>query len=307
MQGVLTGFSVILVLVGAGYLAARLGVLKGEKRFVLNQASFYVATPALLFVIISEADVSIMASPVVLIHALGAVCAAALFVVLSRLFFPRNLATTTLTATAAGYVNANNIGLPIGIYVLGEITYVPPLILLQVLIFAPVVLAILEATRGSSRGAMLAFGRAFRNPIIIASLLGLLVSFTGWTIPEAIFAPLEQLGLAAIPMVLLAFGASLHGQPILERGSGLKEAAVAVAIKSIVFPVMTWVLAGPIMGFNPEHVYAAVVLAALPSAQNVYNFAATYRKAELVVRNVVLFTTFASLPVIFVIAVLLKP
>ena len=49
MLGVLYGFAVILGIIGAGYLAAVGGVVKGDQRRVLNRMAFYVALPALLF------------------------------------------------------------------------------------------------------------------------------------------------------------------------------------------------------------------------------------------------------------------
>ena len=53
-----------------------------------------------------------------------------------------------VTAFASGYVNANNIGLPVAIYVLGSATYPAPVILLQLLVFAPAGLVVLEHSRG---------------------------------------------------------------------------------------------------------------------------------------------------------------
>ncbi|QCB29299.1 hypothetical protein CENDO_10225 [Corynebacterium endometrii] len=49
-------------------------------------------------------------------------------------------------------------------------------------------------------------------------------------------------------------------------------------------------------------VYTAVILAALPTAQNVYNYAATFDKGQTVARDTVFITTFASLPVMLIIA-----
>ena len=48
----------------------------------------------------------------------------------------------------------------------------------------------------------------------------------------------------------------------------------------------------------------ALILAALPTAQNVYNYAATYRKDEIVARDTVFLSTFLALPVMLGIAAL---
>lgn len=305
MSGVLTGFAVILTVIAAGYIAAATGVVGGHNRLVLNRVAFYVASPALLFTIVARSDLQVMISPVILIAGITAISAAVIYLVISRIWFRKDLATTTLLAASGGYSNINNIGLPVGMYVIGDIAYVPPLIIMQVVLFAPIILAILESTRGSKRGATVALTRAASNPIIIGTMLGLIVAWQEWEPPEFVMAPLDMLGGAAIPLVLLSFGASFHGQKMLERGTGLKMVLVASVLKTLIVPVLAWLIAGPLLGLPPREVFAATVIAALPTAQNMYNYAATYGKGEILVRNVVFITTFASLPVILVIALFL--
>ncbi len=305
MLGVLQGFAVILGIIGAGYLASRLGVVKGEQRLVLNRVAFYVATPALLFGVLQRSDPAVIISPVILLTGLTAVLAASLYVVISRLWFQGDRANTTLGASSSGYVNSNNLGLPVAIYILGDAAYVAPLILLQVVVFAPIILTILESTRGNQRGAVVALGRAASNPIIIASVLGLLAALLHVPVPEIVLAPVTMLGDASIPMVLLSFGISLHGQRALQSRVDRPAVLVASVIKVLVMPLTTWLLC-PVIGLSPHETFVATTIAALPTAQNVYNYAATYRRAETQVRDTVFVTTFASLPVIAVIAWLIS-
>lgn len=305
MTGVFTGFAVIMTLIAVGYIAARTGVIKAENRLTLNKVAFYVAEPALLFGIVSTSDLTAMISPVILVYAATSVIAATLLLTLSRLFFRTDPVTTMLGAATTGYSNVNNMGIPIGIYVLGTAAYTPPLITLQMLVFTPIVLAVLENSRGSRQGALIAIGRALRNPIILGVAAGLIFAATGWAVPEVVSAPLHMLGGAAIPLILISFGASFVGQPLFARGADLPMILGASLIKGIVAPVIAWCLAGPIMGLSGDLVFAATVLAALPAAQNLYNWAAIYGTSERTIRNIVFITTFGSLPVILVIALLI--
>lgn len=310
MFGVLQGFTLILGIIGAGYLAARFGVVEGKQRRVLNDVAFYVATPALLFSVLHTSDPSVLLSPVILVTSVAALAAAALFVLASRLWFKRDLAATTLGATTAGYVNSNNLGLPVAVYILGDAAYVAPLLLVQLVVLAPLILAILETTRdgmrpdGVARGGLLALGRATRNPIIVASLLGFLVALVRMPIPEIVMGPIDMLGQSAIPMVLLSFGISLRGQRTLQRGSGRAAVFTASGIKVLLMPALAWSI-GSAFGLDAHEVFVATTIAALPTAQNVYNYAATYRHAETMVRDTVFLTTFTSIPVIAAIAWLL--
>lgn len=303
MAGVLHGFVLILTVIGTGYVAARAGVVKSEQRQVLNNITFYVATPMLLFAVLHDSDPAIMLSPVIVVTTLAAVAVAGCYVIASRFWFKQPLADTTLGATASGYVNAQNLGLPVAIYILGDAAYVAPLMLVQLIIYTPVVLAILEASRGGQRGALKALWRAGANPIIIASVLGFLTALFEVPIPQIVLEPIDMIGAVAIPLILISFGVSLRGQRALQPGSNRTSVLVATGLKALAMPAVAWALT---LAFRlePHEAFVAITIAALPTAQNLSNYAATYRQAETMVRDTILITTFTSLPVIALIALL---
>ena len=305
MGGVLVGFAIIGFVILVGYLVGRARIAGEDARFVLNRVAFFVASPALLFTVLARADVHVIFSRFFLTSVLSVVVAVGLYVTLSRLFFRAPVPETTIGAASSAYVNANNIGLPVAIYVLGDAQYVAPVLLLQLLVLAPITLGILDvSTRGrASVGAILL--QPVRNPMIIASALGVLVSVSGIVLPRPILAPLTILGGAAIPMMLLAFGMSLHGQRPLAPGTGRKQIVAAALIKTIVMPVLAYLIGRFVFDLDGPQLFAAVAIAALPTAQNIYNFSARYDRGTVVARDVVLVTTVGSLPVLLVIAALL--
>ena len=58
---------------------------------------------------------------------------------------------------------------------------------------------------------------------------------------------------------------------------------------------------------EPAALFAVVILATLPCAQNVFNYAQRYSVAIALARDSVVITTVLSLPVMMVIALLLAP
>lgn len=56
------------------------------------------------------------------------------------------------------------------------------------------------------------------------------------------------------------------------------------------------------LDFDAHRTFATVVAAALPSAQSTYVFAVACQRTEIVERDTVLLATFASLPVISLLA-----
>ncbi|MFB8227707.1 AEC family transporter [Cellulosimicrobium sp. NPDC055967] len=304
MGAVLTGFAIIAVVVAAGYVTARLGIGGPDARTALNRVGFFVASPALLFTVLAQADVGALFQAPLAVAAASAVVTAGVFVLVDRLWLRLPAPEATIGAVGSGYVNANNIGLPVAVYVLGDATAVVPVILLQLLVLAPVALLVLDATTSGRLSWRFVLAQPVRNPIILGSFAGAVVSLTGWTPPVAVTAPLEILGGAAIPMILLAFGMSLHGTRPLRRGEPRAAVGVASVAKLLVMPVVAFAVSRLVLGLDDAAVASAVTLAALPTAQNVYNYAARFGRGEILARDTILVTTLGS-PVVLLVAALL--
>ncbi|GAA0991305.1 AEC family transporter [Subtercola frigoramans] len=307
MGGVLTGFAIIGFVIVVGYVIQRIRILPSDAPVVLNRFVFFIASPALLFSVLAKADLRVIFSSF-LVVSIGAVAASSLaYVVLSRIFFRRGIADTTIGAAASSYANANNIGLPVSVYVLGSAQFVAPLLMFQVIVMAPILLALLDvSTRGqlSVKSILL---QPVRNPIILGSLAGFIVAASGWQIPDALLQPFILVGGAAVPLVLVTFGMSLAGQRPLRAGAGRTEIVTAALLKSVLMPVVALLLARYVFQLDGVHLFAVVVLAALPTAQNIFNYAFRYDVGVVLARDTVLVTTIASLPVLLVISALLAP
>lgn len=305
MSGILTGFAIIGVVVAAGYVCARLRIGGPGAQEALNRIAFFVAIPALLFTVIADADLGTLVHAPLLVQASAAVLAAGLFLVVHAARLRLTASEATVGAVASGYVNANNIGLPVAAYVLGDPTVVVPVILLQLLILAPITLTVLDAQTSGRVSWRFVLLQPVRNPIILASVAGALVSGFGGTVPAVVREPLVILGGAAIPMMLMAFGMSLHGSRPLRKGSSRAAAATSAVIKGVVMPALAFVLARYAFRLDDDAVLGSVLLAGLPTAQNVYNYAARYRVGEILARDTILVTTLAAPATLLVAAALL--
>ena len=85
--------------------------------------------------------------------------------------------------------------------------------------------------------------------------------------PNFIFDPIDMIGDSAVPMILMAFGMSLHGtKPLQQKGDRPAIFTVAV-LKNIVMPIIAFLLSYFVMGFRGATLYACVVLAALRPAR----------------------------------------
>jgi malonate transporter and related proteins len=309
MLGVLIGFAIIGVVILVGYLVGRfrlLGPDQAQVQHVLSRAAFFVLSPCLLFTVLAKANVHELFSRVLAVSTISAVSAIAVFLIVALAFWRRPLADAVVGSAASGYVNANNIGLPVAVYVLGNAALSAPVILVQLVVFAPIILTILDVStseRSSRRRILLA---PLRNPLIIASILGVIVAVTHFSIPAPVLAPLVLVGGAAVPVVLLSFGVSIYGRRVFEAGTERREVVLASLLKLVLMPVVAWLVGDFVFGLRGTALFGVVLLAALPTAQNVLNYAQRYDRGVAVARDVVLITTVGSIPVLLVAAALLR-
>lgn len=306
MLGVFEGFGVIAVVILTGFALGRAGVLGPDAQKVLAGIVFYLATPTLLFTMISTTDLTfIFSSQLIATGGSAVVCAIALFV-LTRWLRGRSSGEAMFSAWAVSYVNIGNLGIPIAIYVLGDIAYVAPVLLFQLLLLAPVGMAVLDTLRqGKIDHWWSPIWTIARNPIVIGAVAGIVVSGTEITVPPVLFDPLSMMGDMAVPGALLAFGLSFKDGWKLPLKGTRSQLSIITGTKLVVQPVLAWVIGGPILGWTGNDLLAIVVTSALPTAQNVYIYAMRYRQSETLMRDSVFITTMLSVPAILLCSVLL--
>jgi predicted permease len=303
--GVLTGFAVVGLAILVGYIVARIDLLGEHARYVLSRLTFFVLNPFLLFAVLADADLGLLFSALLPVSLLAAVAMILVYALIARLLWKRSLGEVVVGALGAGYVNGNNIGIPISTYLLGNGAYAAPVILIQLLIFTPVVLAILDSVSSGGaagwRGLGRALRRTLRNPMIIGAALGVLVAVLGIELPTVVSAPIDLIAGAAVPVLLLSFGMSLFGQRVLTTRASRADVLLSTGMKLFLMPVAAWAI-GLLFRLDAHAMLVVVVLASLPSAQNVFNYAQRYGVGEILARDVVFLTTFGCIPIVFVAA-----
>jgi predicted permease len=105
-----------------------------------------------------------------------------------------------------------------------------------------------------------------RNPLIIATVSGLLFNLAGLRLPELAGLTLSRIGAAALPLGLMAVGAGLQMGALRE---GPRLAAALLTIRHLMLPAaaVASVLA---FGLAPLQQAVVVAFAALPTASSAY-------------------------------------
>ncbi len=309
MQGALTGFFTIAAIVITGVLLAQFRVLGTLHRALLNRLAFLVASPALIFSLVSQADLAHLFSNTLLVSLLAIAAAAVAYLVAARLLFGRFGATTVIGTLCACYTNAGNLGLPIAAAIMGDMTWMAPIMLVQVGLMQPLAMALLDTRSARHAGEPLAWHTyltlPFRNPITTAVLAGAAINLAGITVPTLLMTPIELVGAIAVPAMLIAFGISLRLDPLPGRGEHANQVWLIQVIKVLLQPLVAWLLGAFAFGLAGPELLAVTVVAALPAAQNIYVIAARYEVGELLARDSIFWSTMLAVPTITLVAALL--
>lgn len=307
MSGVLSGFAVVWTVIAVGYLVGRTGVLGKDARYVLNRLTFFVASPALLFTTIADSDPASVLGPFLGVAAISSIATALAFVLATRWWLRRDIAETTVGAMSASTVNSANLGLPIALYVLGNMEYAAPVILWQLALFSPVCLAILDASTARHRTTLFSMiVQTAKNPMIVGSMAGLVLAVFDLRLPQPLADPINLIAGASIPAMLIAFGISLVGSKPLEASGGRRaDTIVATSLKLFFQPLAAWAAARWIFGLDGTDTFIVVVMAALPTAQNIFVTASRYERGVVLAKDTVLLTTIVAVPAMMFIPLLL--
>jgi predicted permease len=305
MLDALTGFVVVGVAIFLGWVIGRIDLLGPHARHVLGRLTFFVLSPFLLFVVLAQADVQTLFSALLPVSAVAAVSVFAVYAVVARVWWRRSVGEALIGTLSAGQVNSNNIGIPLSLYLLGSAAYPAPVILLQLIVFTPISMAIFEAVSTGQRRVFPILRRTVTNPVVIGSVLGVLVSLSGLTMPPIVIEPLVLVANACVPVLLISYGISLHGQRVLGSPGRRRDVILASALKLVMMPLVAWAVAAFVFRLSPGDTLIVTVLAALPTAQNVFNYAQRFDIGEDVARDTVFLTTLGCVPVVLVITWLL--
>jgi malonate transporter and related proteins len=288
----------LFAIVFLGYIAGRIKRLPIEGLAWLNFFLLYIALPALFFQLLAKTPVSEFANSAFLVSTtLGTFLIFLLCFAVARLFRSADIQTATIQGFAGAYGNIGYMGPPLAIAAFGPQAGVPVALIFcfdNALHFtlAPTLMAL--GDRQPQRVISVLGGivrKILTHPFIVATIAGILAAWLKFEPPVPIENLLATLSHAAAPCALFAMGVTAALRPLKRIPS---ELAYLVPIKLILHPLLMYALLMQIPDLDPTWLHAAVLLAALPSATNVYVIAQQYQTWEERASSVVVISTLLS-------------
>lgn len=298
MQALLDIILPVFVVIGFGYLVTWRGLFSDSAVDGLARFTQNFAIPCLLFRAISQIDLDAAISfSLIFTYYAGAFASFFAGYLGARVIFGRNRVDAVAIGFCCLFSNTILLGLPITERAFGPealatnfaiITFHAPLCYMLGVTSIEIARAGSADVREKASRVLRAM---FRNPFVIAIVLGLIANITGLVLPTSLLAGLDLIATAALPAALFSLGGVL----VRYRPEGdLKTILMISSISLIMHPALVFGI-GKAIGLDAEAFRSAVLTAAMAPGVNTYIFANMYGAAQRVTAASVLVSTAASI------------
>lgn len=262
----------------------------------MDTITFKVFSPCLVFYNIYNTDFSTLSNLGYLLYGIFGLCVVfAGCMALVPKFIPER---PTAAAFSQSLVRPNFIifgaAVAQSIYGEGNIGLVMLMGAFAIPVYNVMAAVILESGRGAKSNPFQFLKAVLRNPIILATFLGIAVNLSGLRIPELIDGVIADLGGITTPLSFVSIGVGLG----VAAASRKKLISSALLLRLILIPLV--ILSGAVMlGFRGAELCGLMILFAAPAAVASYPAAVAMGADGDFAGQMVAYSTIACLPTIF--------
>ena len=256
----------MFMLLAAGFLSQKAGVLTREDVPRFNKVAFRIFLPCLLFYNIYCSDLSAAVKPGLIIYAVCGVLLVFAAAYLSVQHLVRRGDWKGVIAQGIFRSNFVIMGIPIAQALVGadQLGAVTVLIAVVVPLFNFLSVYVLERFRGGNVNVRKVLLEVAKNPLIISSLLGILCQLLGIRLPHLLEQTVSSLSVIASPLQLFLLGAFFRFDGL---GRYLKPLTAVTTVKLFVTPALLLGTAA-LLGIRGGDFVGLIGIFASPTAVN---------------------------------------
>ena len=263
----------IFSLIGLGWAGAKAGLFDATTASGLSRFVFWLAFPALLLTSMAKAPAPTLTQGSILAMWVGVLLVGHVLARVGGILLRLPATSQAGVGFAASSGNTAFLGTAILASLFGPevLAMAAAFVALENILIVGVGVAGLYLAKpapdpAAARRAILG---GLTNPVSMGALIGFLIAVTGFAIPPALMRPLDMLGAAASPAGLVALGIVMATSLASAQGQFTRDLVLVVGVKCLALPVL---MAGgmTLIGAPQELALAAIILAACPSAVNVF-------------------------------------
>src|SRR6476619_5527434 len=280
MNAVLNSALPIFALILTGFICGYFGVFDKTATDNLNRFAVYLALPSLMFTAMSKITPDqVQQFGFVAAFSGGFAFTFAVAFAVSRVR-GRRVANASIEGLDASYSNVGFMGIPMCLLVFGPesapASIIATLFTACVLFLFAVVVVEIDLQKGDSfwsTGARVIVS-VLRSPLLIAPIAGLAVGLSRLKVPAPFDSFATLLGGAASPAALVCIGLFLAQERVASHDA--VSIGILVALKLILQPAITALLAFYVFTMPPLWSHSAVILSALPIGSGPFTIAKLY-------------------------------
>lgn len=267
-------------LIFCGFIAARITRQPVEALGWMNTFIVYVALPALFFQLLVKTPFERLTEwGFILGSVLSTYVVFSIMFAASMVFSRSGIAESTIKGLASAYGNIGYMGPGLALIAFGEEAAVPVALIFcfeNIIHFAvaPMMMALGGGgLRKPGAVALEVIKKIVFHPFIIATAIGVAGAYLEFSSPLPLERFLGYLAGAAAPCALFAMGVTLALRPLKRVPAELAPLAL---LKLVIHPLLCYVVLSWMGNFSETWVFSAMLLAALPTATNVFVIAQQY-------------------------------
>lgn len=293
MVHILSAINVVLpifIIIFIGYLLKTKKIITDDFVSIIMKLVFNISLPSLLFLKVSQADLSLMLSAsnlklivyctliILLIYTLSRFASKRLFKDINGAFVQGSFRSNYILIGGAILMSMFGDGATEGLAVTMVIV-IPMFNILSIWVL-----------KDKDDNMHAAIKKIITNPLILAIFAGLIAAGIGFESPSFIDSTLRMLGNLGTPLGLISIGSYLN----LKDLAASKPSYLAVSLKLILFPLIA-IIGAYLLGFNYLQMTIIYMLFGSPTAISSFIMAKSMNNHPKLAANIVIMSTACSM------------
>lgn len=301
MQNFLISFNVVFpiaVMMALGYLMKEIKLVNDVTVKEMNNVVFRIFLPLMVFKNVYESEIAEVFNPRLVIFASSVTVAVILLLFLIVPIFEKDNSKRGVLIQAIFRSNFVIFGIPVteALCGVGATGTASVLIAVTIPLFNFAAVITLETFRGGKPDFKKVVKGIITNPLIIASLLGLIATGFGISFPSIIEKSMSSISSVTTPLALVMLGASINFNTV---GANLSRLIWGLLARLVILPAVALGLGAYAFGFRGVELAILISLFASPSAVSSFTMAQQMGGDDELAGQLVMFGTVASILTVF--------
>ncbi len=274
MDNLILSFTVIMpifIMMVLGYGLKEVKIFDIETIKKLNKAIFKMFLPALIFYNVYTSEIAEVFNLQLILYSIISIIIVTAIAFVVIMFLEKENAKRGVLIQGIFRSNFAIFGVPLSISLYGDsiIGTASVMIAIIVPVFNILAVVVLETFRSGTINFKNIIKGIITNPLIIASVLGLLALFLNVNFPDFIDNTIRDISKVSTPLALIALGGSIDFKKVK---SNIKQLIIGITGKLIVAPALI-LTGGILLGFRGPELAILISLSASPVAVSSFTMA----------------------------------